>query len=87
MLYQPFQRKDGGKSLPQETRDELFTRVTLHMSKSPLHANIIQALENVEHSIEFHTEARSPKFRKYCWLLQSGVLNFCINRKNANPYV
>jgi hypothetical protein len=55
MLYQPFQRKDGGRSLPQETRDELFTR----------------ALENVEYAIAFYTEARSPKFRKYSWLLQT----------------
>jgi len=55
MLYQPFQRQDGGQSLPREVRDELFQR----------------ALENVEYSIAFHKESRSEEFRRYAWLLQT----------------
>ncbi|KAF2669279.1 hypothetical protein BT63DRAFT_479141 [Microthyrium microscopicum] len=55
MLYQPFQRKDGGKSLPQEVRNELFER----------------ALECVEYGISFRTEGRSEKYRRYAWLLQT----------------
>lgn len=53
IVYHPHQRKDGGASLPQETKDKLF----------------ITSLENVEYSILLETEARTMKwgwlFRTY----------------------
>jgi hypothetical protein len=53
VVYHPHQRKDGGASLPQETKDKLF----------------ITSLENVEYSILLETEARTMKwgwlFRTY----------------------
>lgn len=53
MVYHPHQRKDGGASLPQETKDKLF----------------ITSLENVEYAILLETEARTMKwgwlFRTY----------------------
>ncbi|KAH6639679.1 fungal-specific transcription factor domain-containing protein [Boeremia exigua] len=53
VVYHPHQRKDGGASLPQETRDKLF----------------ITSLENIEYSILLETEARTMKwgwlFRTY----------------------
>ena len=53
IVYHPHQRKDGGTSLPQETKDKLF----------------ITSLENVEYSILLETEARTMKwgwlFRTY----------------------
>lgn len=53
IVYHPHQRKDGGASLPQVTKDKLF----------------ITSLENVEYSILLETEARTMKwgwlFRTY----------------------
>ncbi|KAL5381293.1 hypothetical protein DPSP01_007285 [Paraphaeosphaeria sporulosa] len=53
IVYHPHQRKDGGASLPQETKDKLF----------------ITSLENIEYSILLETEARTMKwgwlFRTY----------------------
>lgn len=53
IVYHPHQRRDGGASLPQETKDKLF----------------ITSLENVEYSILLETEARTMKwgwlFRTY----------------------
>ena len=43
IVYHPHQRKDGGKSLPQETKDKLF----------------ITSLENLEYSLLIETEART----------------------------
>jgi len=53
VVYHPYQRKDGGTTLPQETKDKLF----------------ITSLENVEYSLLLETEARTMKwgwlFRSY----------------------
>ncbi|KAH8721544.1 fungal-specific transcription factor domain-containing protein [Phaeosphaeriaceae sp. PMI808] len=53
IVYHPYQRKDGGTTLPQETKDKLF----------------ITSLENIEYSILLETEARTMKwgwlFRTY----------------------
>ncbi|KAJ9636263.1 hypothetical protein H2201_006242 [Coniosporium apollinis] len=53
MLYHPFQRLDGGASLPQDIRDKLF----------------ITSLENVEYALLLYTEARTMRwswlFRTY----------------------
>ncbi|KAK8166548.1 fungal-specific transcription factor domain-containing protein [Phyllosticta citrichinensis] len=53
MIYHPYQRLDGGASLPQETRDKLF----------------VTSLENVEYALLLETEARTEKwgwlFRTY----------------------
>jgi hypothetical protein len=53
MAYHPFQRLDGGSSLPQEIKDRLFTT----------------SLENVEYSLLLESEARTRKwgwlFRTY----------------------
>ncbi|TKA57841.1 hypothetical protein B0A49_11751, partial [Cryomyces minteri] len=53
MVYHPFQRQDGGASLPQATKDKLF----------------ITSLENVEYSLLLETEARTMRwgwlFRTY----------------------
>ncbi|RMZ73014.1 C6 transcription factor [Pyrenophora seminiperda CCB06] len=53
IVYHPHQRKDGGTTLPQETKDKLF----------------ITSLENVEYSLLLETEARTMKwgwlFRTY----------------------
>ncbi|KAF1846074.1 uncharacterized protein K460DRAFT_417228 [Cucurbitaria berberidis CBS 394.84] len=53
IVYHPHQRKDGGATLPQETKDKLF----------------ITSLENIEYSILLETEARTMKwgwlFRTY----------------------
>ncbi|GAB7363169.1 hypothetical protein MBLNU230_g3453t1 [Neophaeotheca triangularis] len=46
MVYHPFQRQDGGASLPPETRDKLF----------------ITSLENIEYSILLETEARTMQW-------------------------
>ncbi|PSN65272.1 hypothetical protein BS50DRAFT_575317 [Corynespora cassiicola Philippines] len=53
IVYHPHQRRDGGASLPQETKDKLF----------------ITSLENLEYSLLLETEARTMKwgwlFRTY----------------------
>ncbi|PVH93292.1 hypothetical protein DM02DRAFT_619357 [Periconia macrospinosa] len=53
IVYHPHQRRDGGASLPQETKDKLF----------------ITSLENIEYSILIETEARTSQwawlFRTY----------------------
>ncbi|KAF1980872.1 hypothetical protein K402DRAFT_408875 [Aulographum hederae CBS 113979] len=53
MIYHPYQRLDGGSSLPQETRDKLF----------------LTSLEQMEYSTLLETEARTKKwgwlFRTY----------------------
>ena len=53
IVYHPHQRRDGGASLPQETKDKLF----------------LTSLENIEYSILLETEARTMKwswlFRSY----------------------
>lgn len=46
MVYHPFQRKDGGQSLPPETKEKLF----------------ITSLENLEYSILLETESRTMKW-------------------------
>jgi hypothetical protein len=46
MVYHPFQRQDGGASLPDETKEKLF----------------ITSLENIEYSILLDTEARTMKW-------------------------
>ena len=46
MVYHPFQRQDGGVSLPNETKEKLF----------------ITSLENIEYSILLETEARTMKW-------------------------
>ncbi|KAK3650945.1 hypothetical protein LTR56_005996 [Elasticomyces elasticus] len=46
MVYHPFQRQDGGASLPDETKDKLF----------------ITSLENIEYSLLLETEARTMKW-------------------------
>ncbi|WPG98895.1 Bikaverin cluster transcription factor bik5 [Acrodontium crateriforme] len=46
MVYHPFQRQDGGASLPAETKDKLF----------------ITSLENIEYSALLETEARTMKW-------------------------
>ncbi|KNG45191.1 hypothetical protein TW65_08029 [Stemphylium lycopersici] len=53
IIYHPHQRKDGGATLPQETKDKLF----------------ITSLENIEYGLLLETEARTMKwgwlFRTY----------------------
>jgi hypothetical protein len=53
MIYHPFQRIDGGASLPQETKDKLF----------------ITSLENLEYSLLMQTEEKTKRwgwlFRTY----------------------
>ena len=53
MIYHPFQRQDGGASLPQETKDKLFTT----------------SLENLEYSLLLQTEEKTRRwgwlFRTY----------------------
>jgi len=53
MVYHPFQRQDGGASLPAETKEKLF----------------ITSLENIEYSLLLETESRTMKwgwlFRTY----------------------
>ncbi len=46
MVYHPFQRQDGGASLPDETKEKLF----------------ITSLENIEYSLLLETEARTMKW-------------------------
>jgi hypothetical protein len=46
MVYHPFQRQDGGATLPPETKEKLF----------------ITSLENIEYSILLETEARTMKW-------------------------
>jgi hypothetical protein len=36
MIYHPYQRMDGGASLPQDVKDELFKSVNISNSKSDL---------------------------------------------------
>lgn len=73
IVYHPHQRKDGGASLPQETKDKLF----------------ITSLENIEYSILLETEARTMKwgwlFRTYVqWHAIAFLLSeLCIRTKGA----
>ncbi|KAK0307402.1 hypothetical protein LTR82_015909 [Friedmanniomyces endolithicus] len=64
MVYHPFQRQDGGASLPIETKDKLF----------------ITSLENIEYSLLLETEARTMKwgwlFRTY---MQWHALDFMLS--------
>ncbi|KAI5197397.1 hypothetical protein AUEXF2481DRAFT_27177 [Aureobasidium subglaciale EXF-2481] len=46
MIYHPYQRKDGGKSLSEEVRDKLF----------------ITSLENIEYASLMETESRTEKW-------------------------
>ena len=46
MVYHPFQRQDGGASLPPETKEKLF----------------ITSLENIEYSLLLETESRTMKW-------------------------
>ena len=46
MVYHPFQRQDGGATLPAETKEKLF----------------ITSLENIEYSLLLETEARTMKW-------------------------
>lgn len=46
MVYHPFQRHDGGASLPRETKEKLF----------------ITSLENIEYSLLLETESRTMKW-------------------------
>ncbi|KAF1955036.1 hypothetical protein CC80DRAFT_526443 [Byssothecium circinans] len=71
IVYHPYQRKDGGRSLPQETKDKLF----------------ITSLENVEYSILIETEARTMQwgwlFRTYVqWHAVAFLLSeLCVRTK------
>ncbi|EOD46576.1 putative c6 transcription protein [Neofusicoccum parvum UCRNP2] len=71
MIYHPYQRLDGGASLPQETKDKLF----------------VTSLENVEYSILLETEERTQKwgwlFRTYVqWHAIAFLLSeLCIRTK------
>ncbi|KAF1831379.1 hypothetical protein BDW02DRAFT_505413 [Decorospora gaudefroyi] len=71
VVYHPHQRKDGGATLPQETKDKLF----------------ITSLENIEYSILLETEARTMKwgwlFRTYVqWHAIAFLLSeLCIRTK------
>lgn len=71
MIYHPYQRLDGGSSLPQETKDKLF----------------VTSLENVEYSILLETEERTLKwgwlFRTYVqWHAIAFLLSeLCIRTK------
>ena len=73
IVYHPYQRKDGGASLPQATKDRLF----------------ITSLENVEYSILLETEARTMKwgwlFRTYVqWHAIAFLLSeLCVRTKGA----
>jgi hypothetical protein len=73
IVYHPHQRKDGGASLPQATKDRLF----------------ITSLENVEYSILLETEARTMKwgwlFRTYVqWHAIAFLLSeLCVRTKGA----
>ena len=46
LIYQPYQRLDGGASLPQETRDRLF----------------VTSLESIEYALLLETEVRTVKW-------------------------
>ena len=46
MIYHPFQRKDGGRSLPPDVKDKLF----------------LTSLENIEYMLLLETEARTLKW-------------------------
>lgn len=46
MIYHPFQRRDGGRSLPPEVKDKLF----------------LTSLENIEYMLLLETEARTMKW-------------------------
>ncbi|KAL5117156.1 hypothetical protein ACEQ8H_004981 [Pleosporales sp. CAS-2024a] len=71
IIYHPHQRKDGGTTLPQETKDKLF----------------ITSLENIEYSILLETEARTMKwgwlFRTYVqWHAVAFLLSeLCVRTK------
>ncbi|KAH4001225.1 hypothetical protein HBH70_008690 [Parastagonospora nodorum] len=71
IVYHPHQRKDGGATLPQETKDKLF----------------ITSLENIEYSILLETEARTMKwgwlFRTYVqWHAVAFLLSeLCVRTK------
>jgi hypothetical protein len=73
IVYHPHQRKDGGASLPQITKDRLF----------------ITSLENVEYSLLLETEARTMKwswlFRTYVqWHAIAFLLSeLCVRTKGA----
>lgn len=70
MVYHPFQRQDGGASLPNETKDKLF----------------ITSLENIEYAILLETEARTMKwgwlFRTY---MQWHALAFMLSELCHRP--
>jgi hypothetical protein len=75
MIYHPFQRLDGGKSLPQETRDRLF----------------ITSLENIEYSILLETETRTMKwgwlFRTYVQWYATAFLLSELCERTQGPLV
>ncbi|KAK3074291.1 hypothetical protein LTR53_003402 [Teratosphaeriaceae sp. CCFEE 6253] len=73
MVYHPFQRQDGGASLPNETKDKLF----------------ITSLENIEYSLLLETEARTMKwgwlFRTYMqWHALAFMLSELCNRSTGD---
>jgi hypothetical protein len=76
MAYHPFQRIDGGSTLPQEIKDRLFTT----------------SLENVEYSLLLESEARTRKwgwlFRTYVSSLWQKLAVGCkliLSRFNGMP--
>ncbi|KAH9828067.1 Fungal specific transcription factor domain [Teratosphaeria destructans] len=73
MVYHPFQRQDGGSSLPRETKDKLF----------------ITSLENIEYSLLLETESRTMKwgwlFRTYMqWHALAFMLSELCNRTTGD---
>lgn len=72
MVYHPFQRQDGGNSLPQETKDKLF----------------LTSLENLEYSLLLENEERTKKwgwlFQTYVqWHAIAFLLNELCVRTNG----
>lgn len=73
MVYHPFQRQDGGASLPSETKEKLF----------------ITSLENIEYSLLLETEARTMKwgwlFKTYMqWHALAFILSELCHRTNGD---
>ena len=73
MVYHPFQRQDGGASLPSETKEKLF----------------ITSLENIEYSLLLETEARTMKwgwlFKTYMqWHALAFILSELCLRANGD---
>ena len=73
MVYHPFQRHDGGASLPKETKEKLF----------------ITSLENIEYSLLLETESRTMKwgwlFKTYMqWHALAFILSELVERTTGD---